>query len=201
MMNREDQAIMYNELVKFFDVNTKQDGSGEFISLPVNVYWGCEPVEHQLPCIILTFTSFSNPVESALGDIYGEQEEGLELGYVGEDILLIKIKSVDIESDEGVVSKQDIAQYLANSLTHMAIFNWSRKLKNSDVYGPPSGINDVSGLLGNEQIYELQFTVRFRNFVGGVPTETGILDLTAPFIQRAQVFIGILPNNNTIEVG
>lgn len=198
MMDRIDQSTLFNKIVNDITLNTKPDSSGEDINTSVNLYWGHEPKEQDMPCVILKFITFSNPIERSIGNIVSEHDDGILYGFMVEDILMIKVKAIDIQNDYGYLSKQDIGQYIMRKIYENIIWGWNKVLKNSVVSDNISPITDISSIIDNQNIYELQLTVGFKNFEGSIPKEEGILDNNAPYIDKAQAYIGILPNTNTI---
>lgn len=200
MMNRKDQAALFNLITKEVDISTKVNEDSEFVSVPVNVYWGSEPATIEYPAVIITFTSFNIPVDRAMGDIWANSDEGIFFGFQGKDMMLIKVKGVDLLKEGESLSKQDIVESIMRQIYNLVMWNWQGVLEESAVSSDKYPIHNVSNIINEQVIYELQTQVAFTNIVGGIPPEEGILDITAPFITNIKINMGILPNTNQIEI-
>jgi len=203
MISRIEQAAIYDKLLKTLTINTHPDGvSGDDVSIPVNVYWGYEPVEQELPSIVINFSSFNNLLEKSMSDINSQDiDKSFIYGFQGKDIMRIKVRAVDYNDGDLAISKTDIAQDIMRIIYNLKFSQWGGVLTESAILEQHDPIDDVSQILeNNEMPYELQTVINFTNFVGGVPEENEPLNNTAPLIEYIQVNMGISPNNNEIEI-
>jgi hypothetical protein len=203
MISRTEQKAIYDKLLTSLTINTYPDGiSGDNVTIPVNVYWGHEPVTQDLPSIVIKFSSFNNLLEKAMSDIYGEDtNKSFVYGFQGKDVMKVKVRAIDYNESSNAISKTDIAQAIMNIIYALKFSNWDGVLTESAILEQHDPIYDVSKILENNEIpYELQTVINFTNFVGGVPIETSPLNNTAPLIEHTVIKMGILPNNNEISI-
>ena len=186
MITRSEQKALFDSLTGDLTINTDPDGeSGEDIVIPVEVNWGGEPKELELPSITIKFIVYGTKLERTLGDLWKDTTEGYFIGFVGGYTLLVKIRTKDHEDSDGnFIEKTDIAEALYQRVFLQALHNWDALITDGSVQ--EDGIDqatDVSEIIGLEEIKELQFNIRLKKLTGGVPIETGPVKFsTAPTI-------------------
>lgn len=179
MLTRQEQKDLYQSLLGNLTINTKIDGSGNNVSIPLYISWGFEPKEQVFPLIVLRFIYRDQPYLRTITDYLGDRGNGVEFGYMGQSGLLIKIKCVDFGSKEAgnFISKYDIAEEISKRIQQLAITGtWDGIVKDGSV-NKESGIvfNDVSEILELEAIHELQTIIPIKKLVSYKPIETGIV--------------------------
>jgi len=186
VITRSEQKALFDSLTGDLTINTKPDGSGTDIIIPVDVHWGFEPKEIENPTIVLKFIVKRNPIERTLGDLWKNTDEGEFDGFIAEDTLLVKIFATDYQVG-GNISKIDIAADLEKRVFFQAFQHWDSLIdEGSVVEGGISATNNVSEILGLEEMEILQFTIRLKKLYGGVPVETGLLFSTAPTLLEVE---------------
>jgi hypothetical protein len=185
MLTREEQANLAKTLKDDLTINTHPDGtSGTNVTIPVTVAWGFEPKKQPLPIIICKFIYVDQVYERTLTDYLGDRGDGIEFGYMGQNGLLIKIKAVDVgDKDTGnVISAIDIVNALVERVQYEADIEWDKFISEGSVFKENGfSFSNVSSLLDQEYIEEMQGTIPINKLKSHKPIETGpILFTNAP---------------------
>jgi len=185
MITRAEQKALFDSLTGDLIINTKPDNSGTNVTIPVEINWGFEPKEINLPSITIKFLNYGRHSERTLGDIWKDTPNGFFIGYLATYTLLVIIRTEDFGSTENdFIEKTDIAEALFERVFKQALHFWDDLINDGSV--EEDGIEqatDVSELLNLESLKELQMTIRIKKLTGGVPNEQGpVLFSTAPTI-------------------
>lgn len=199
MITREEQKSLFESLIGDLVINTMPDGTGSNVTIPVSVYWGSEPTELVLPAITCRFTTINQPIEKSLGNYWGSNSQGEITGFIGSNSLLIKIRGDNWGSydENNFISMLDIVEALYNRCLEAALFKWDSLIADGSVEEDGiSSANDVSEIMGYEQIKELQFYVRIKKLTGGVPVDGVVKYSTAPTLLevKTNVYLNDIPN-------
>lgn len=199
MITRAEQKALFDSITGNLVINTKPDGTGSNVTIPVSVYWGSEPTELVLPAITCRFTMWNQPKEKSLGDYWGERNGGEFTGWLGSYMLLIKIRGDNWGSydQNNFISMLDIVEALYQRCLNAILFNWDALIADGSVEEDGvSSANDVSEIMGYEQIKELQFYVRIKKLSGGVPVDGAIKYSTAPSLLEVKTEVSFkeIPN-------
>lgn len=190
MITRLEQKALFESISGDLVINTKPDGSGSNITIPISVYWGSEPTELTLPAITLRFIILDNPTMKTLGDYWKDTDLGEFTGYIAESTLMIKIRAQDYGSNEedNYINQDDIVQALHKRIIDAALFKWDSLIEDGGVAdGGISPANDISEILDYELLKEIQLSIRLQKLTGGVPTDTGpVLFSTAPTLLEVE---------------